>query len=146
MASGIRVNWGIKDLEKQLANINKYDAATQEKLKTAVRTSTHNIAINIKKTMPVRSGKTIKKVQEIYNGAKNEGIDKIKSPTAHLLEFGAKGAVEVPVKKKALHGGRLAGYAAKVNIPQRKANPVMKKAFETEKPNLIKAVEDAIKS
>ena len=143
--SAFTVNLGIKDLQRKLADINKYDAATQDRIRSAVRTSTENIYIGVKRRIPVRKGDLTKKTTRSYNAAKNEGKVVVKSSIAHLVEFGAKGAVERPDKKRALHGGKLTGFAAKVNIPARKEHPSMRPAFEDEKPNLIKNVEDAIK-
>lgn len=143
--AGFRVNWGIKDLERQLGKINQYDAATQDKLRSAVRTSTENIMVGAKRRAPVRSGKLVKGIKMTYNSTKNEGIVHAKSPHAHLVEFGHKGGVEFHNKKKALHGGRLTGFANKVNIPAVSARPFLRPAFEDEKPNLIKNVKDAVK-
>jgi HK97 gp10 family phage protein len=146
MANGVRINWGIKELERQLANIDKYDHDTQKKMREAVRTSTTNIMIGAKRRVPVRSGNLIKGITMTYDAVKNTGIVKVKSPHAHLVEFGHKGGPEVPDRKKALHGGELAGYASKVIIPDVPEHPYLRPAFQDEKPHLIKSVGDATKS
>jgi hypothetical protein len=143
--SSFKVNLGINDLQKKLADIKKYDTATQEKMKDAVRTTTTEILMGVKRRIPVRTGKTMGKATSTYNFIKNEGKVSIKSPIAHLIEFGAKGVTITPNKKQALHGGKLVGFASKVTIPARKAHPMMRPAFEDAKPNLMKAIEDAIK-
>lgn len=144
MAS-FKVNLGINDLKMQLAQIDRYDQATQDKLRSAVRTATGHIFVGAKRRVPVRSGNLTKKITMNYDPIRNVGIVSVKSPVAHLVEYGAKGAVETHKRKKALHGGRLVGFADKVRIPVRKEHPFLRPAFEDEKPSLMRSVEDAIK-
>jgi hypothetical protein len=140
-----KVNIGIPDLQRKLGEIDKYDADTQAKLRTVVQTSTSHIRIGAMRRVSVKSGHLFKNISITYDATKNEGIVKAKSPHAHLVEFGAKGAVERPSKRKALHGGSMGGYFKKVNIPARKEHPFMRPSFEDEKPNLIRNSEAAIK-
>ena len=140
-----KVNLGINDLERTLRDFKNYNAQAQEKLRSAVQTSTSNIMLGAKRRVSVKSGDLIKNISMTYDGNKNVGIVRAKSPHAHLVEYGAKAVHEAPKNKKALtvHGG--SGFAASVNIPARKEHPFMRPAFENEKPNLIKNTEAAMK-
>lgn len=137
------VNLGIKDLESKLADISTYGTQTQAKLHAAVQTSTANIMLSAKRRVPVKSGELVKNITMTYDGAKNIGIVKAKSPHAHLVEYGAKAVHETPATKKALKIGDR--FAASANIPARKEHPFMRPAFQDEKGNLITNVEAAIK-
>lgn len=145
MGTAFKVNLGINDLKMQLAQIDQYDQATQEKLRSAVRTATDHIFVGAKRRVPVRSGNLTKKISMSYDSTKNVGIVRVKSPVAHLVEYGAKSVIETHKRKKALHGGRLVGFANKVHIPIRKEHPFLRPAFEDERPILMRSVEDAIK-
>ena len=137
------VNLGIKDLERKLAEINNYGTQAQAKIHSAVQTSTTNIMLGAKRRVPVKSGELVKNITMKYDGAKNIGVVKAKSPHAHLIEYGVKAVHETPSTKKALKIGDR--FAASANIPARKEHPFMRPAFEDEKPNLIKNIEAAIK-
>lgn len=137
------VNLGINDLQRTLGAFHTYDAKTQEKLRSTVQTSTSAIMLGAKRRARVRSGRLVKNISMTYDGAKNIGIVRAKSPHAHLVEYGARAAKVRPEQKKALTIGD--GFAASANIPARKACPFMRPAFEDEKPNLIRSAEAATK-
>lgn len=144
MSTAFKLNLGIKDLQIKLAEISKYDATTQDKIRSAVQTSTARIAAGARQRVRVKSGMLMKNITMSYDSAKNEGEVHAKTFYAHFLEFGAKAVTVKPKTKKALHGGVIAGFASHVNVPARVARPFLGPAFEEEKPNLIKAIEDAI--
>lgn len=142
MANRFRVNWGIKDLEIALGKIKQYDLETQNNIKKAVQNSTKNIMLGAKRRVRVKTGRLLQHITMTYDENRNIGKVIAKSPHAHLIEFGARGAVETPKNKKALKVR--GGFIEKANIPVRKAYPFLRPAFEDEKPNLTKAIEDAI--
>ncbi len=140
------VNLGINDLQRVLGAFRTYDVQTRERLRATVQTSTANIMLGAKRRVRVRSGKLVKSITMFYDGVRNIGTVRAKSPHAHLVEYGAKATKELPSRKKALHSGALTGtgFAASANIPARAEHPFMRPAFEDEKPNLVRSVEAAI--
>lgn len=119
------VNIKVPELQGALKNINKYDETTQEKLRSAVRSSTQNVMAGTIRRAPIRTSELVKSIGMSYNAETNVGVVRAKSPHAHLVEYG--------------HAGR---------TPQSKRtpeHPFMRHAFEAEKSNLIKAVEEAVK-
>lgn len=147
MSRAFKVNLGIKDLQQQLGKIKQYDAQTQAKMRGAVQESTANIYAGAKRRVRVRSGGLQKNITMEYNDATNTGKVRAKSPHAHLVEFGARAAVERPKSKKALRidANGIRRFADSVTIPARKAKPFMTPAFEQEKPNLMRNVQEAVK-
>ncbi len=141
------VNLGINDLQRTLGAFKTYDAQTQEKLRTTVQSSTSAIMLGAKRRARVRSGQLVKNITMTYDGAKNIGTVRAKSPHAHLVEYGARASKVLPKQKKALHSSALtgSGFAASANIPARKEYPFMRPAFEDEKPNLVRSAEAAVK-
>ncbi|MEN6567197.1 MAG: HK97 gp10 family phage protein [Veillonellales bacterium] len=135
---------GIQELKKVLGDFKKYDESTQEKLRTAVRTSTKNIMDGARRRVRIVTGNLIKDIYMTYDEQRNIGVVHANAPHAHLVELGHKGGLEIPVKKKALHGGKIVGYASKVVIPTVAPHPFLRPAFEDEKPNLIKNVKGAV--
>lgn len=136
------IKLGIKDLRKNLADIDKYDSTTQNKLRDAVRTSTANIMTGAKRRARVRTGQLVKGITMSYDAEKNVGIVRARSPHAHLIEAGHKGAFIVPKRAKALTTPY--GYKGKVQTKSVKAYPFMQPSVEAEKPNLIKNITEAI--
>ena len=132
----------VPELQKALKQVEAYDQNTRSRIGSAVQHSTNAIADGARRRVSVRTGRLIKKIGADYNSQKLEGTVTAKTPYAHLVEFGAKGATVAPKKKKALHfGGR---FAASANIPERKAKPFLRPAFEAEKPNLVNALNEAV--
>ncbi|MDR3565580.1 MAG: HK97 gp10 family phage protein [Negativicutes bacterium] len=137
------INLGIGDLQRSLGAFQTYDAQTQARLQSTVQSSTSAIMLGAKRRARVRSGQLVKNITMSYDGVKNVGIVRAKSPHAHLVEYGARAATERPKNKKALTVGD--GFAASANIPARQAYPFMRPAFEDEKPNLVRGTETAVK-
>ncbi|MBU2703879.1 HK97 gp10 family phage protein [Sporomusaceae bacterium BoRhaA] len=133
-------------MQDALNSIDAYDGKTRLKLENTVADSTSKIGKDAKEFVPVRTGKTKKKISTSFNKNKMTGTVRAKTPWAHLVEFGAKAAVEKPKNKKALKIDQfgLRRYATKANIPVRKAKPFMQKAFDKEKPDFIKNIKGAV--
>ncbi|MDT8900069.1 HK97 gp10 family phage protein [Anaeroselena agilis] len=141
------VNLGINDLQRTLGAFKSYDAKTQERLRATVQSSTSAIMLGAKRRARVRSGGLVKNISMTYDGTRNIGTVRAKSPHAHLMEYGARAAKVRPDRKKALHSSALtgSGFAASANIPARKAYPFMRPAFEDEKPNLVRSAAAVVK-
>ena len=147
MSRTFHVSLGIKEMRRQLAKIKQYDAQTQAKMRGAVQASTSNIYAGAKRRVRVRSGGLQKNITMEYNDATNTGKVRAKSPHAHLVEFGARAAMDRPKSKKALRidANGIRRFADGAKIPARKAKPFMKPSFEQEKPNLMRSVQEAVK-
>ena len=162
MSRGFRVNFSVPELGQALNQINAYDSRSRLGIENAVQGSTKAIATGMKSRVPVKSGKLKKRIKSRFSVNKFgkgviQGEAAAVTPYAHLVEFGAKGTVIKPKNKKALRfvgdAGMLEGsggqygfkFAASVTIPARKAKPYARPAFEAEKPNLIRAIGEAVK-
>ena len=125
MSRGFYVNMKIPELSNVLKDFAKYDEASQNKLRSAVRGTTKNIMTGtIRRAgsiVKVRTGNLMKGIGMDYNNTTNIGQVKAKSPHAHLIEFGHKGRTAAP------------------------AYPILRPSFEQEKPNFIKDVTNAVK-
>ena len=119
------VNLATPGLKKVLKNIERYDAETQAKLRTAVRTTTSDVLKGSIHRAPIRTGMIKENITMEYDSTKNIGVVKAKSPHAHLIEYGHAGPT--PESKR---------------TPE---HPFMRPAYEQSKPGLIKAVESAVK-
>ena len=152
MSRGFRVYFDVPELEQTLGQLKAYDGKAALKVEEAVSTSTKNIAKGARQRVPVRSGKLKKSIRSRFDKRAVTGYVQARQPHAHLVEFGAKGATVEPKSKKALKipwsGGMGVGgtyFAASAKIPARKERPFMRPAFEDEKPELIKALKEAVK-
>jgi HK97 gp10 family phage protein len=137
------VNLGINDLQRILGAFRTYDEQTQERLRSTVQSSTSAIMLGAKRRARVKTGSLVRNITMTYDGAKNAGVVRAKSPHAHLVEYGARAALVRPVKKKALAIGE--NVVASAKVPARAAHPYMRPAFEDEKPNLLRATQAAVK-
>lgn len=136
------INVRIRDLQKQLGDIAKYDAATQDKLRAAVQTSTKNTMLGAKRRVRSITGNLIKKIGMTYDPKTNSGSVYAKAHYSHFVEFGHKGAHEVPKNKKAL---AIDGEPrSKADVPNVAPHPFLTPAWQDEKPNFLKSVKDAI--
>lgn len=126
MAKGFYVNFKVTELNDVLKDMGKYDAKTAMKIEAAVSTSTKAIGKGARQRVAVDSGDLRKSIRTSFNTQKVTGTISAKQYYAHFVEFGAKA---VPSR----------------NIPKRSERPYMRPAFEQEKPNLIKAVTEAVK-
>ena len=130
------------EIKKALGDISKYDAATQQGIRQAVRKGTADTLRETKQRVHVRSGHLLKKITMEYDEAHNRGIVKSKAPHSKLLEKGAKASFAVPRRKKAMKfNGR---FIKAAHIPARAARPFMAPAAEKTAPEITKAIKDVI--
>ena len=156
MARGFRVNMSVPELGQALNKIDAYDGKSRQGIENAVQNSTKAISAGARRRVPVKTGRTKKSITSRFSRNKYgrglvEGESVTKQPHAHLLEFGARATVSTPKTKKAMKigysgtGVSLKYFAARANIPARRPRPFMRPAFEDEKPNLIRAIGEAVK-
>lgn len=147
MSRGFYVNFSVPGLDQELSKLKTYDGKSTLGVENAIAGSTKNIAKGTRQRMQVRTGRTKKSVKDKFDKRKMTGIVRVRSPVAHLLEFGAGAAIARPTKKKAMTIDEfgLRRYATEAHIPKREAHPSIGPAFESEKGNLLKNVREAIK-
>lgn len=148
MGSAFKVYANISDaVYKSLAQISRYDEATQQRLKDSVREKTgqtYKLAVsNARK----RTGELAASIEMQVNTEGRKAVGKViaKAPYAHLLEYPHKGAVIIPVRKKALAPGADGWFMAKAVLPYQAAHPFMKPAIDAVRPGIEEAVREAIK-
>ncbi|GEM_PF-5573255 len=118
---GFYVNFKVPELEAAVKNIGKYDAKTALKIENQIQESTRNIRRGVLRRIHDVTGYLRKHTTSNFNRLKLEGVVREKAPHAHLVEFGHKGPAPAP------------------------EHPTMRPAFEEERPNLIRGLEEAIK-
>lgn len=139
---GFRVHVDNSDITKALERIQLYSKKMPLAVENAVSGSAKAIARGGKQRVRVKSGKLKKSIGSSFDLKKCEGKAFVKMPHAHLIEFGAKASVAKPKAKKALKiNGKFFG---KAKIPERRAFPFMKPAYEEEKPALLKKIKEAV--
>lgn len=136
-----------KEVYKAMSDIAAYDKQTQDGIRNVVREKTGEVFTLAVQTAPSRKGNLKASIKEtITNTTKGaQGIVSTDDPVAHLVEFGAKGTVEIPVRKKALHPGADGWFMAKAIIPYRTPKPFMKPSIDRVRPSIEAAVKDVIK-
>lgn len=148
---GFQINFSVPELSEAINKIGSYDGKTALKIENQVQTSGKNIRGGAVRRVRVRTGYLKKHISTRFDKKTITSFISAKAPHAHLVEFGAKAAVTKPDTKKALkipwRGMGVEGmyFAKSAQIPQRKAYPYMRPAFEAEKPNLIRGLKEAVK-
>ena len=118
---GFRVDFKVPELGEALKQIGAYDGKARLRIENAVKTSTRAISRGARQRVPVLTGTLKKSIGARFDAKNCVGTIAAKSPPAHLVEFG--------------HGG--SGPAPE--------HPFMRPAFENEKPELIRAIKEAVK-
>jgi hypothetical protein len=146
MGRPFKVNIDMREIDKAIKQVSQYDQQSQQRIGDTIETSTSNIKMGVLQRMPIRTGAMAKKLTSTFDRSKLSGTVAIKSPLAHLIEFGAKGVTEYPKDKKAMTVDEfgLRRYASKVVIPAREAHPMMRPAYEDEQPNLMSNIKGAV--
>lgn len=147
MAKSFWVHTNIsEEVRKALGDITQYDEATRQRLTDVIRGKTGDVFNKAVQMAPKPTGHLASTIVEEFQPTAHglQGFVKAKSHVAHLVEFGARGTVVVPVRKKALHPGASGWFAAHATIPQRAAHPFMKPAVDAVIPSLESAVREAV--
>lgn len=144
MGRGFRIYSNLEEqVFKALRDIKQYDEKTQADIRNAVRDGTKGVMEESIRRAPMKTGKLKSNITMSFDYDKSMGIVRAKSPHAHLVEYGARAAVAVPDRKKALTIGD--GFAASANIPARPAHPFMRPAIEKERPEIEKKIREVLK-
>lgn len=123
---GFNVNFTCPELQNALRNISNYNTRTAVKIEQAVSASTKAIGKGARQRIPVDTGDLKRSVRTNFDVRKIQGTVRAKEFYAHLVEFGARA---VPSR----------------NIPQRRERPFLRPAYEAEKPNLVRAITQAVR-
>lgn len=131
---------------KALSDIQRYDAATQTEIYGAVQDKTKEVYTQAVQLAPSKAGNLKASIKYNVNRSQSgiAGTVYTKDPVAHLVEFGARSAVEIPIRKKALHPGAAGWFMAKATIPRRSPHPFMKPAMDTVRPSIESAIKEAV--
>lgn len=134
------------EVKKALGDITKYDAATRQRLDGVIRDMTGRVFEGAVSRVPKKTGKLAGSIKQEFRTTPHglQGYVKAMDPIAHIIEFGAAGSVVIPTRKKALHPGAEGWFAAYAIIPQRAAHPFMKPAMDAVRPELERAVKEAV--
>ena len=135
-----------EEVYKALVRIDRFNVATQESIRKAVREKTLEVYRLTIAHAPYKKGKLKSSIQmEIGNTKRGtQGIVKTDDPVAHLVENGTAHSVVIPVVKKALHPGGSDHYFKRAVIPPRRAHPFMRPAMDAVRPTIEQAVKEAI--
>lgn len=149
MAKSFWVSTNISsEVRKALGDITKYDEDTQKRLDDVVRDMTGKVFDEAVRLVPKKSGKLAASIRQEFKPTARglQGYVKAMDHVAHLIEYGANGAIVVPYRKKALHPGATGWFAAHAVIPRRQPHPFMKPAMDKVRPTLESAVREAVTS
>lgn len=127
---------------KALKDIRQYDEATQREIRQVVQDKTQELLGTVMQNAPQNTGQLRRSIWMSVRGA--VGSVYVSDPVGHLLEYGTRGAVEIPVKKKALHPGGDGWYMAKAVIPPLQAQPFMSPAMAKVRPTINEALKRAV--
>ena len=134
------------EVRKALGDITKYDKATQQRLDGVIRDMTGRVFKEAVSRVPKKTGHLASTIVQEFQPTPRglQGYVKAKSHVAHLVEFGTQGSVVIPTRKKALHPGASGWFAAHAIIPRRTAHPFMRPAMDAVRPDLERAVKEAV--
>lgn len=131
---------------KAISDISKYDDETKERLQNAVRDGTDAIADAAIKNVSIHTGKLAASIQHDYDLTPEHATGKVvaKAPHAHLIEFGHRGGLVLPIRKKALAPGGDGWVIAHATLPTQPAHPFMKPAVDQVQPDFDAKLKEAI--
>jgi HK97 gp10 family phage protein len=128
VSRSFRVNFSVPELKQAMDNISAYDGRATGKIENAVSRATKNISKGARQRVPVASGELKKSIRSRFDKKSVTGYVSAKQYYSHMIEFGTK--------PHTIGNGQHPGTAAR---------PYMRPAFEAEKPNLIRDIENAVK-
>ena len=127
-----------------MADLDKYTDKTKSRIRKAISDTTNAVKDKAAGRVSVRTGELKKSITAQLSKTGNAGFVTAKARYAHFVEFGAKAALIMPKKGKAIKiGNRIVHHAL---VPARKARPFMRPAADAEKVNLEKRIVEAVKS
>ena len=131
---------------KAISDISKYDDETKQRLQNVVRDKTDALADAAIKNVHVLTGKLMAGIQREYDLTPEHATGKViaKAPHSHLIEFGHRGGLVIPVRKKALAPGGDGWFMSHAGIPAQPAHPFMQPAVDQVQPEFDAALKEAI--
>ena len=125
MGRGFFVNVSTPELKNVLKDFQNYDDVTQNKIRGVVRTGTQQVLQGTLRRMQKRTGHMASKTTMDFDAEKCIGTVRVKSPVAHLVEFGHAGPT--PESKR---------------TPE---HPSLRPSYEEVKPGIVSGLESAVK-
>jgi hypothetical protein len=132
------------EVYKAISNIGQYDDKTRENLKKIIKEKTDLVFTNALSKVNIHTGNLSKSIHHDYSSGANLASGKVyaDAPHGHLLEFGHKGGLVLPVKRRALSPGADGWFMHRVVVPYQQAHPFMKPALDQVRPT----IEDDVKA
>jgi hypothetical protein len=118
---GFYIDFKVPELQRAINNLSRYDGKTAMKIEEQIRVSTLAIKRGALRRIHDVTGYLRKHTVSSFSRNKLEGAVREKAPHAHLVEFGHKGPSPAP------------------------EHPTLRPAFEDERPNLVRGLEQAVK-
>lgn len=145
MAKGFWVNTNKSQaITAAIADLDKYTDKMQKRIRTAISDTTNAVRDKAAERVSVKTGTLKKSITAQMGKFGSAGFVTAKARYAHFVEFGAKAALIMPKKGRAIKiGNRIVHHAL---VPARKARPFMRPAADAEKVNLEKRIVEAVKS
>lgn len=131
---------------RAIADIAQFDADTQRRIREVVHAKAAAVQRKAVELAPLKTGKLKGSIRLEYTDTLRHASAKVytQDPIAHLVEYGAAGAVVLPKRRRALAPGAAGWFMAKAVIPQRAAHPFMAPAIDAVRPTIAEAVREAI--
>ncbi|WP_196602160.1 HK97-gp10 family putative phage morphogenesis protein [Pectinatus frisingensis] len=131
---------------KATAQIEKYDAATQEKIKAAIKNGTTAVFEQAVRNAPMSATGNLKKgikMETNTNYSYASGIVKSTAPHSHLVEFGTRRRIVYPVRRKAMviNGHFVKGYVNNGAMPKK---PFLRPAIDKERPGIEESIKKVL--
>lgn len=123
-------------------NLNRYEELTRQQIAGAIRRSTQELYTLAVQLAPYRTGELKKSLQ--YHVTQQSGRVYTYNPVARFMEYGTKGAVITPIKRKALQAGANGWYMSKSVVPPIAARPFMQPAMRIVQPKADRRIKEAI--
>jgi hypothetical protein len=131
---------------KAISDISKYDDETKQQLSDVVQEKTDEIFTEAVHGVKIHTGNLAAGIEHSYDLTPEHATGKVvaKAPHSHLIEYGHRGGLVIPIRKKALAPGGDGWFMAHAVIPGQPAHPFMGPAADKVRPSLEAAVKEAV--
>ena len=144
----IKVNMG-SVISNAIRDIDKYDAKKQKKIRKVIADGTKAVRDRAVQTAPKGpTGKLRKGIKSSVVGDGREGLVTSTAPHSALVEYGTDNRLTYSRKGKVLKftwKGKVRYYRGILKSGKMKPKPFLKKAADSEWPNIVRNMEDALK-
>ena len=135
----IKVNMG-SVISNAIRDIDKYDAKKQKKIRKVIADGTKAVRDRAVQTAPKGStGKLRRGIKSSLVGDGREGLVTSTAPHSALVEYGTDNRLTYSRK------GKIRYYRGILKSGKMKPKPFLKKAADSEWPNIVRNMEDALK-